>query len=70
MLRVVGDEAFARQEADAAFVTLHYFSFLERDPDPEGFNAWLKALGRVDREAFTRAFTASIEYQNKRNAPR
>ncbi|HLL76763.1 MAG TPA: DUF4214 domain-containing protein [Pyrinomonadaceae bacterium] len=70
LLRVVGDEGFARRESDAAFVTLHYFSFLERDPDPAGFEAWLRALARVDRAAFTRSFTASIEYQNKRNAPR
>jgi hypothetical protein len=70
LLRVVADEEFARRESDAAFVTMHYFSFLERDPDPHGFAGWMKALASVDRDSFTRSFTASIEYQNKRNAPR
>jgi hypothetical protein len=49
---------------------MHYFSFLERDPDPHGFAAWMRALTGIDRDSFTRAFTASIEYQNKRHAPR
>ena len=60
----------ARRESDAAYVTMHYFSFLERDPDPLGFEGWMKALAVVDRDSFTRSFTASIEYQGKRNAPR
>ena len=70
LLRVVADEGFARRESDAAFVTLHYFSFLERDPDQHGLEGWLKALALIDRDSFTRSFTASIEYQSKRNAPK
>ena len=70
LLRVAAADEFARRESDAAFVTMHYFSFLERDPDAHGFEAWRKALATVDRDSFTRAFTASIEYQNKRNAPK
>ncbi|HEY9282463.1 MAG TPA: DUF4214 domain-containing protein [Pyrinomonadaceae bacterium] len=69
LLRVVADEEFARRESDVAFVTLHYFSFLERDPDQHGLEGWLKALSLIDRDSFTRSFTASIEYQGKRNAP-
>ena len=70
LLRVVADEEFARRESDAAFVTLHYFSFLERDPDQHGLDGWLKALPLIDRDSFTRSFTASVEYQSKRNAPK
>ena len=68
LLRVVNDDRFARRESDAAFVTLHYFYFLERDPDAEGLAAWLKALRVMDRDSVSRYFTASIEYQSKRNA--
>jgi hypothetical protein len=70
LLRVASDEEFARRESDTAFVTMHYFSFLERDPDPHGFEGWLRALDSIDRDSFTRSFTASIEYQNKRNSPK
>ncbi len=66
LLRVVGDEEFARAERDPSFVMLHYFAFLERDPDAGGYAAWLRALAADgDRQSFTRAFTGSIEYQNK-----
>jgi hypothetical protein len=70
LLRVIGDEEFARRESDAAFITLHYFYFLERDPEPHGLADWSRALTVIDRDSFTRSFTASIEYQSKRNAPR
>lgn len=70
LLRIVNDEGFARRESDAAFVTLHYFYFLERDPEPEGLTAWLRALEVMDRDSVSRSFTASIEYQAKRNARR
>ena len=66
LLRVVSDEGFAQREADAAFVTMHYFDFLGRDPDRQGFDAWLRVLGSVDRETFTRVFTSSGEYQDRR----
>lgn len=70
LLRIVNDEGFARRESDAAFVTLHYFYFLERDPEPAGLAAWLRALEVMDRDSVSRSFTASIEYQTKRNARR
>jgi hypothetical protein len=70
LLRVASDEEFVRRESDAAFVTMHYFSFLERDPDAHGFTDWLKALAWIGRDSFTRSFTGSIEYQNKRHSPR
>lgn len=70
LLRVASDEQFARRESDEAFVAMHYFLFLERDPDPQGFAGWLRALDSMDRDSFTRLFTASIEYQGKRNSPK
>lgn len=70
LLRIVNDEGFARRESDAAFITLHYFYFLERDPEPEGLAAWLRALEVMDRDSVSRSFTASIEYRTKRAAQR
>jgi hypothetical protein len=68
LLQIVNDEAFARREADTAFVTLHYFHFLERDPDPKGLADWVRALAVMNRDSVTRYFTASIEYQSKPSA--
>ena len=66
LVRVASNEEFARRESDAAFVTMHYFSFLERDPDPAGLAAWVRALATIDRDSLARSFMGSIEYQQKR----
>ena len=61
---LVGDEAFARQEFDESYVLLHYFAFLERDPDAEGYALWLGLLKKTgDREMITRSFSLSPEYR-------
>jgi hypothetical protein len=65
LLRLASDDNLARRESDAALITLHYFYFLERDPDPAGFAAWMRALATMDRQSLTPSFTGSIEYQRK-----
>ena len=63
---------FAEKEENRSLVLLHYFGYLQRNPnDPpdrnmDGFNFWLKEVettGEVDR--LTRAFMASIEHREK-----
>lgn len=66
LVHIASDQKFVHRESDAALVTMHYFSFLERDPDPAGFAAWMHALRTIDRDSLTRSFTGSIEYQQKR----
>jgi hypothetical protein len=67
---VAEDEEFARESYDADFVLLHYFAFLERDPEPGGYESWLKMLKTTgDHEVVTRAFSSSAEYVTKRHEP-
>jgi len=57
-------EADAR-EYDAAYVLVHFFGYLGRDPDPSGYDFWLDVLRRTgDRRALSRAFMESDEYRN------
>jgi hypothetical protein len=51
---------------DAAYVLVHFFGYLGRDPDPNGYDFWLEVLTRTgDRRALSRAFMESDEYKNK-----
>ena len=69
LLALAEDEGFARRVYDEDFVRLHYFAFLERDPDAQGLGAWLSFLRKTgDYEGVTRAITASSEYVNKHGA--
>ncbi|MDT7604724.1 MAG: hypothetical protein QOF61_2721 [Acidobacteriota bacterium] len=66
---VAENEEFARASYDADFVLLHYFAFLERDPEPAGYESWLKVLKATgDHEIVTRAFSSSAEYVTKHPA--
>ena len=45
----------------------HFFGYLGRDPDPEGFNFWLGVLSRNrDYRSLSRAFMESDEYKQYR----
>ncbi len=51
-------------EYDAAYVLVHFFGYLGRDPDPGGFDFWLDVLKRTgDYRALSRAFLESDEYK-------
>ena len=67
---IVDNKLFAEREYNAAFVLVHYFAYLKRDPDRAGFNFWLHFLNRVpDQRRFTEEFAASTERQIKLNQP-
>jgi hypothetical protein len=61
---VVGNNIFSVREFNRAFVLLHYFTYLKRDPDASGFDFWLYKLDRHnDYKQFSEAFAASTERQ-------
>lgn len=63
---VIANNAFSVREFNRAFVLMHYFSYLKRDPDEGGFQFWLYKLDRHnDYTGFTEAFAASTERQLK-----
>ncbi|MBP5290990.1 MAG: DUF4214 domain-containing protein, partial [Lachnospiraceae bacterium] len=54
-----------RNLSDEEFVTVLYRTMFDREPDADGFNAWVKVLkDGVDREQVIRGFTKSIEFEN------
>lgn len=66
------DPRLFRREYDAAYLLMHYFGYLRRNPEeaPDnsmaGFEFWLANLKRThDYRAIGRAFLESAEYQNR-----
>ncbi len=57
----------ARKEYNGAFVAMQYFGYLRRDPEPDGYNAWLKVIDRNPNDAWTMVwgFVTSVEYRNR-----
>jgi hypothetical protein len=52
---------------DEAYVRVHFFGYLGRDPDAEGFDFWLGVLSRnKDYRSLSRAFLESDEYKRRR----
>jgi hypothetical protein len=67
--KVIGNDAFTRQEKSNAFVLMQYFGYLRRSPDEAGYNFWLGKLNRaggnfVEAE-MVKAFLDSIEYRDR-----
>lgn len=69
---VTNDRRLYKKEYNRAFVLLHYFAYLRRNPEdpPEngwaGYNYWLENLNRNgDYRSLTRAFLESEEYQSQ-----
>lgn len=61
---LIDNPAFPMREFNRAFVMMHYFAYLKRDPDEAGFQFWLQNLNRFsDYSGFTEAFAASTERQ-------
>lgn len=64
LLSVASDRSFDGREYEEAYVRAHFFAYLGRDPDPEGFNFWLGVLSRnKDYRSLSRAFLESDEYK-------
>jgi hypothetical protein len=61
---VESDELF-NLEFNRAFVAMQYFGYLRRDPDTDGFNAWLNYLNAHPDDFRTMAggFMNSVEYR-------
>ena len=77
LLAIARNADFARNEENRSLVLLHYFGYLQRNPDEppdrnmDGFNFWLKEVemtGEVER--LTRAFMDSIEYHEAQSRTR
>ena len=63
---LVDNNEFAIRRFNEAFVLIHYFAYLERDPDEDGYSFWLNNLNRfTDYRSFTESFAASVERQAK-----
>jgi uncharacterized protein (TIGR03118 family) len=70
VLRKVGEaEELQTREFNAAFVTMEYFGYLRRDPDPAGYNFWLGKLntfnGNFIAAEMVKAFITSSEYRQR-----
>ncbi|MGH9872945.1 MAG: DUF4214 domain-containing protein, partial [Pyrinomonadaceae bacterium] len=72
LLAIVNSDEFVKREETRSLVLLHYFGYLQRNPDDppdgslEGFNFWVRELektGEIDR--LPRAFMASGEYEHR-----
>ena len=76
LLRIVEDKSFYRREYNNAYVLIHFFGYLRRNPDDapdfdlKGFNFWRDRLNSWrDYRTIGLAFMESDEYRNMRPAP-
>jgi len=63
---LVEDQAFSRAEYNQAFVSMQYFAYFQRDPDPAGYDFWVNVLNRQTPNAnvdMVRTFVNSKEYR-------
>jgi hypothetical protein len=67
--RVAEHPALDRKLFNEAFVTMQYFGYLRRDPDPSGLNFWLAKLdqfhGNYVAAELVKAFITSDEYRHR-----
>ena len=67
--RVAEHPALDRKVFNEAFVTMQYFGYLRRDPDPDGLNFWLAKLdqfhGNFVAAELVKAFLSSDEYRRR-----
>jgi Domain of unknown function (DUF4214) len=67
--KIVEHPAFDRRVFNEAFVTMEYFGYLRRDPDPQGFQFWLTKLnqfnGNFIEAEMVKAFINSDEYRRR-----
>jgi hypothetical protein len=62
LMKLADDGAFAARERNTAFVLMHYFAYLRRDPELGGLYFWLDYLKRSpDYRNLTELFAASSE---------
>ena len=75
LIHVSENRALYRREYDRAYLLMHYFGYLRRNPadapdlNLEGFNFWLEILERTnDYASVTRVFIESGEYKDRVNS--
>jgi predicted Zn-dependent protease len=68
---IVESQAVQSKEFNPAFVAMQYFGYLKRDPEAEGFNAWLNYLNAnpSDFRTMVNGFVNSIEYRTRFGQP-
>jgi hypothetical protein len=68
---IVESPAVENKEFNPAFVSMQYFGYLKRDPEPEGFNAWLTYLNANsnDFRTMVNGFVNSKEYRTRFGQP-
>ena len=59
------------KEYNEAFVSMQYFGYLRRDPETDGFNAWLRVINRnpADYRTMVHGFVTSVEYRLRFGQP-
>jgi hypothetical protein len=68
---VVKSAQCGRREYNSAFVAMQYFGYLRRDPDMDGFNAWLRVLNANPQgyRTMVHGFESSVEYRLRFGRP-
>jgi predicted Zn-dependent protease len=68
---IVESPAVEAKEFNPAYVAMQYFGYLKRDPEPEGFNAWLTYLNghANDFRTMVHGFVNSVEYRTRFGQP-
>ena len=60
---------FKGRQFNSVFVLMEYFGYLRRDPDPAGFDFWLRKLnsfnGNFVEAEMVKAFIGSSEYSGR-----
>ncbi|HEX8458965.1 MAG TPA: matrixin family metalloprotease [Pyrinomonadaceae bacterium] len=64
---IVESQAVQSKEFNPAYVAMQYFGYLKRDPEPEGYNAWLTYLNTHanDFRTMVNGFVNSPEYRTR-----
>ena len=66
LLEMVEDQDVSRKFEHRAFVALHYFGYLHRAPEADGYDLWLRLLDSTgDPVRVTSGFVNSIEYRQR-----
>lgn len=68
---VVESQEVNRKEYNGAFVAMQYFGYLRRDPEKEGYQAWLRVINAdpQDRRTMVNGFVNSTEYRLRFGQP-
>lgn len=68
---IVESPAVENKEFNPAYVAMQYFGYLKRDPETEGFNAWLNYLNAHsnDFRTMVNGFVNSKEYRSRFGQP-